>query len=68
MYKWYDVERARLPYVFAAFVLFFVEIALGKRDFDFKQLSLFIIITGIIVTIIMNPKTIETKHNFLDKT
>lgn len=68
LYKWYDVERARLPYVFATFVLFFVEIALGKRDFDFKQLILFIIITGIVVTIIMNPKTIETKHDFLDKT
>ncbi|WP_299888808.1 hypothetical protein [uncultured Lacinutrix sp.] len=68
LYKWYNVERARLPYVFATFIIFSIEIILGKREFDFKQLILSIIITGMIITIIINPKTIETKHNFLDKT
>jgi drug/metabolite transporter (DMT)-like permease len=68
LYKWYDVERARLPYVFATFIIFFMEIILGKRAFDIEQFILSIIITGMIITIILNPKTIETKHNFLDKT
>ncbi len=68
LYKWYDVEKARLPYVFATFIIYFTEIILGNREFDLKQLILSIIITGMIITIIVNPKTIETKHNFLDKT
>lgn len=68
LYKWYNVERARLPYVVATFTIFFLEIVLGKREFDLIQFLLLLIITGMIVTIIMNPKTVETKHNFLDKT
>lgn len=68
LYKWYNIERARLPYVLATFTIYFLEIVLGKREFDFKQFLLLLIITGMIVTIIMNPKTIETKHNFIDKT
>jgi hypothetical protein len=68
LYKCYDVERARLPYVFAAFALFFTEVILGRREFDLNQLILLVIITGMIVTIIMNPKTVETKHDFLDRT
>jgi Na+/melibiose symporter-like transporter len=68
LYKWYNVEQARLPYVVATFTIYFLEIVLGKREFDLKQLLLLMIITGMIITTIINPKTIETKHNFLDKT
>lgn len=68
LYKWYDVERARLPYVVATFIIYFIEIVVGKRMFNASDLVFLIIITGMIVTIIMNPKTIETKHSFLDKT
>lgn len=68
LYKLYDVERARLPFVVATIAIYFFEILLGKREFDTKHLLLTIIITGMIITIILNPKTIETKHNFLDKT
>ena len=68
LYKWYNVERARLPYVVAAFVIYFLEVVLAKREFDLKQFIFLLIITGMIITIIINPKIIETKSNFLDKT
>ena len=68
LYKWYNVERARLPYVVATFVIYFLEVVLAKREFDLKQFIFLLIITGMIITIIINPKIIETKSNFLDKT
>ncbi|MBF2707873.1 hypothetical protein [Flavobacterium soyangense] len=68
LYKWYDVERARLPYVIATFTIYFIEIMLGQRKFELTVFMLSLIITGMIVTIILNPKTPQTKHTFLDNT
>lgn len=68
LYKWYNVERARLPYVVATFVIYFLEVVLAKREFDLTQFIFLLIITGMIITIIINPKIIETESNFLDKT
>lgn len=57
LYSWFSVEGARFPYLLAALLITIVEMIYENKFFGISQLGLFLITTGILFTIILNPKT-----------
>jgi drug/metabolite transporter (DMT)-like permease len=55
LFKRYPSEKARLPFVIAIIATMIVEMLIEKKWFSFSQISLTVILTGIIATICINP-------------
>ncbi len=56
LYKHFDVELARIPFVLAVIVTFILEMVIEQKMFSINQLLISILITGMICTICLNPK------------
>lgn len=57
LYSWYSVEKARLPYILATVSIALVEMIYEGKVFNINQIGLFLIIVGLLFTIIFNPGT-----------
>lgn len=68
LYRWVDIERARLPSVLAVFIIMILEMILEHKLFSISQIGLTIIIIGLLTTIILNPKTPALKNINNDNT
>lgn len=64
LFSWYSAERARLPFVSGAFVTMIVEMIIEQKVFSFNQIGLSILITGIMITISLNPSTPKKAFTF----
>jgi len=57
LYRWIDIEKARLPSVLAVLTIMILEMIFEHKFFSISQIGLSLIIIGLLVTIILNPKT-----------
>ena len=67
LYRWFDIEKARIPFVIAALSIMLLEMIFEHKIFSISQIGLSLIITGLLVTIILNPQT-PTKNPAHTKT
>lgn len=57
LYRWFDVEKARLPHVLATLVILVLEMLMEQKYFSISQIGLTLLITGMLITIILNPNS-----------
>ncbi|MFX5656372.1 hypothetical protein ABTE24_19565, partial [Acinetobacter baumannii] len=57
LYRWYDVEKARFPFVIASPIILILEMIIERKVFGLSQIGLSILITGMLLTIIINPSS-----------
>ncbi|WP_205748167.1 DMT family transporter [Dyadobacter luticola] len=55
LYKWYNIERARIPFIIAGLFVMILEMIVEHKFFNTSQIALSILITGMLLTIVLNP-------------
>ncbi len=55
LYQWYSVEKARLPYILTTISIAIFEMIYEHKVFNLSHLTLLLIISGLLLTIILNP-------------
>lgn len=55
MYKWYNVEQARIPFIAAGFFIMILEMIVEHKIFSTSQIALSLLITGMLLTIVLDP-------------
>lgn len=63
LYRCFNIEKARLPFVIAALSIMLLEMIFEHKYFSISQIGLSLIITGLLVTIILNPQTPTRKKH-----
>lgn len=56
LYKWYSAEKARFPFVIGAIATMGVEMIIEQKWFGLSQIGLSLLLTGMILTISLDPK------------
>ena len=57
LYVWYKPERARFPYILGAIFTSVIEMIIERKWYSVSQISLIILISGMIMTISLNAST-----------
>lgn len=57
LYRWFDIEKARLPFVLATLTTMIIEMLFEHKVFGISQMGLSLLLTGMLITIILNPAT-----------
>lgn len=55
LYRWFTIEKTRLPYVLATVFVLVLEMIMEQKYFSVSQIGLTLLITGMLITIIRNP-------------
>lgn len=63
LYRWFNIEKARLPFVISALSIMLLEMIFEHKYFSISQIGLSLIITGLLATIILNPQTPTRKKH-----
>lgn len=66
LYRWFDIEKTRLPYVLATVFILIMEMVMEQKYFGTSQIGLTLLVTGMLVTIILNPGTPKAVERVLN--
>jgi|GEM_PF-2435819 len=67
LYRWFPVEKTRLPYVLATVFVLVLEMLVEQKYSSISQIGLTLLITGMLITIIRNPTSPEVHINWIKR-
>ena len=68
LYRWYPPERARFPYILGTIGTALIEMIVERKMYPVSQIALLLLISGMMITISLNPQTPDFSYNILKRT